>query len=185
MFNYFPYIYYNNEKATHILLKEQVVQKYTQDYTKFFQYTVKEGERADIIAYNQYGDSTLDWIIYLINNVIDPYKDWVLDSEQFAAYLESKYNTTADRLSSTLIDSSIAYYYYAGISTDSPETIASYNYTMTPFTYESLGSPAGWVAKSIYDYEFEINEGKRDITLLIPFYIEDFKQQFKDLMING
>ena len=56
---------------------------------------------------------------------------------------------------------------------------------MTPYTFEQLGQPAGWVAKSIYDAENEKNESKRDIKLLNPIYINEFKQQFKDLIING
>ena len=44
-----------------------------------------------------------------------------------------------------------------------------------------IGSPAGWTAKSIWDYEFELNEQKRTIKILKPSYVNDFKQQFKEL----
>jgi hypothetical protein len=52
---------------------------------------------------------------------------------------------------------------------------------MSPTTYAKMGSPAGWVAKSIYDYENEINESKREIKVLKPVYIPFLKQQIKDL----
>ena len=155
MFNYFPYIQYNNTKATHLLLSERVINRFTNDLSKFYYYTVKEGERADVIAYDQYNDASLDWVIYLVNGVVDPIKDWVMDDKQFRNYLEGKYNCAVERLTTTLVESSIDHYYYKGIATDSQEEINSYNYTMSPYTYNELGMPAGWVAKTIYDVEYE------------------------------
>lgn len=187
IFNYYPYLNYNSNKSTHLLVKVEVIKEYLKDFRKFFTYTIKEGERADIIAYNQYGDSSLDWIIYLVNNVQDPYYDWIMDDKQFNLYLEKKYNTFVGQLQSTSIPTSIAYYYYEGLPSDDQETIDSYNYTMTPETYDiklaaDVNSVAGWSPVSIYDYEKAINDSKREITLLKPNYISEFKQQFKDVI---
>jgi hypothetical protein len=183
-FNYFPKTNYNNIKSVNLLAKVDLIEKYDNEYNKFYDYIVKEGERPDIIAYKEYGDASLDWVIYIVNKIVDPYTGWVMDRKDFINYLEDKYNTQAEKLTSVLIPSSIAYYYYQGINSDEPEEIASYNYTMKPETYERLGNPTGWVAKSIYDYEMEKNEAKRNIRLLRSIYINDFRQQFKDL-ING
>ena len=187
MFNYYPYINYNNQKATHILCKAQIVliQSVQRDNRKFFNYLIKDGERADIVSYNVYGDPTLDWVIYLINNVVDPYKDWPMTDHDFTRYMEKKYNKRAELLTSTLHDYAIAYYYYKGIATDSAEEIAGYNYTITAETYNSLTDKSGWVAKSVWDHEIELNETKRNIILLKDNYISEFKQTFKDLFING
>lgn len=187
IFNYYPYLNYNANKSTHLLLKVEVVKEYLKDFRKFFTYTIKEGERPDIIAYKQYEDSSLDWIIYLINNVQDPYYDWIMDDKQFVLYLEKKYNTTADKLQSTVIPSSIAYYYYEGLPSDDADTIASYNYTMSKETYDhklsaNVISVAGWSPVTIYEYERTINDSKREIVLLKPAYISEFKQQFKDVI---
>jgi hypothetical protein len=184
IFNYYPKIQYNNITGVNLLVEAEVIQKYLKDYTAFFAYTVKEGERADIIAYREYNDPKLDWVLYLINGIVDPYKDWVMDYNQFIKYLETKYNISADKLTSTTNPDTIAYYYYQGLPSDDAAIINSYNYTMTPATYTKLGSPAGWVAKSIFDYENELNEKKRDIKILRSVYISDLKQQVKDLF-NG
>ena len=116
------------------------------------------------------------------NNMIDPYTSWPMDYNNFINYLEDKYNVSADKLTSVVIPSSIAYYYYQGLSSDTPETIAAYNYTMTPKTYQMLGYPAGWVPKSIYDVENEKNEAKRTIKLLRQPYVNEFRQQFEALI---
>ena len=181
LFNYFPKISYNNSKSTNIMVEAEIIKQYLQDYNNFYTYLIRDYERADIVASYAYGDPTLDWIIYLCNNITDPYKDWIMNDKDFVAYLESKYNISAYKLSSTTSDDTIAYYYYEGLPSDTPDEIASYNYTMSPYTYNKLGSPAGWAAKSIWDYETEKNESKREIRLLRPVYVNNFKQQIKDL----
>jgi hypothetical protein len=187
IFNYYPYINYDNQTATHILNKAEVLSNTLRDQRKFFKYTIKNGERADIIAYREYGDSTLDWIIYIINNIIDPYKDWPLSELDFKKYIEKKYNKNAELMTSTLHSYSVAYYYYNGLTSDTQEEIAAYNYTITKETYDSLSAveQSGWVPKSIWDYENEINESKRDIVLLRAMYVDEFRSKFKDLFING
>ena len=117
IFNYYPYIKYNNVKANFILARAVLINDYLSDYTKFYSYTVLEGERADVIAYNQYSDSSLDWVIYLANNIIDPYYDWVMSPSDFTAYLEDKYNTPAYKLTSTLIPSSTVSYTHLTLPT--------------------------------------------------------------------
>lgn len=181
-FNYFPKIKYNNLTSINLLSKVGLIRSYNTRYEKFYEYVVKEGERPDIIAYREYSDASLDWIIYLINEIVDPYSGWVMNNNDFISYLEDKYGVRAEKLNSVVISSSISHYYYKGIASDTQEIISSYNYTMTKETYDKLGSPSGWVPKSIFDYENEINESKRTIKMLRSAYITEFKTQFKDLI---
>ena len=185
IFNYYPKVSYNNVYATNIVVEAEVVQQYLKDYNKFYTYTLKDSERADIVASKAYGDPTLDWVIYLCNNIVDPYKDWILDDKDFVNYMESKYGVAAYKLSSTTTSNTIAYYYYTGLPSDSQAEIDSYNYTITPFTYTQMGSPSGWTAKSIWEYESELNESKRKIKVMKPVYLNNFKQQIRDLFSNG
>ena len=185
VFDYYPKIQYNNVTATNLLSESEVMKKYLKDISLFFKYEIKEGERPDIVAYKFYEDPSLDWVIFLANGIVDPYKDWPMDSKQFISYIESKYNTAAEKLTSSAIETSIKYYYYTGLASDTAATKNSYNYTLTPYTYNKLGSPAGWTAKTIWDYESEINESKREIQILRSAYLSDFKQQLRDLFING
>lgn len=184
IFEYYPTIRYNGVASINLLSEAEVVKKYINNIDRFYTYLIRDGERPDVVANKAYGDPTLDWLIFLVNGMVDPYKDWPLEYKQFINYLEDKYNTSAEKLTSTAIPTSIAYYYYRGLPSDSEETINSYNYNMTPYTYQKLGSPAGWVAKSIWDYENELNESKREIKILRPAYVSDFTQQLKDLFNN-
>ena len=42
-----------------------------------------------------YDDPQLVWLIFLANNILDPYYDWPLPQNQFGDFLISKYGTIA------------------------------------------------------------------------------------------
>lgn len=59
----------------------------------YYDYSVKDGETAEDIAFKYYGSPYYSWIIYLANNIQDPYYDWVLESYNFEKFLKHKYST--------------------------------------------------------------------------------------------
>lgn len=61
----------------------------------YYPFAVPNNMRADILANEYYDDSTLDWLIYLPNNILDPYYDWHLSDTEFNNYLTSKYGSVA------------------------------------------------------------------------------------------
>ncbi len=64
------------------------------DTESFFnQYSIVGDERPDNIAFKFYGDSTLDWIILLSNNIINIQSEWPLTQKAFENYLSEKYQT--------------------------------------------------------------------------------------------
>ena len=59
--------------------------------TFFEKYTVKGNDRPDNVAFEVYGDPTLDWVVLLSNNIINVYEEWPLDQDAFESYTEEKY----------------------------------------------------------------------------------------------
>ena len=119
-FDKFPDISYNNVLVKDITKRVNFLKETLQDPYSFLPYTIKEGERAEDIAYHYYGDSNYTWLIYLANNIIDPYNEWPMDEYTFNQYLISKYSDQAGRLNGyDLIDwtrtttntDNIVYYY--------------------------------------------------------------------------
>jgi len=92
-FNFFPSTNYANNLVTNIISKVKFDQSVQENFAVFYPYTIQQGERADQIAARVYDDPTLDWIIYLSNNITDPYYDWPLSQEQFNQYILEKYGT--------------------------------------------------------------------------------------------
>jgi hypothetical protein len=61
--------------------------------TVFQYYTVKEGERPDQLAERFYNDPELDWVLLIVNNIIDYYSEWPLNNYNFYEYLLDKYGS--------------------------------------------------------------------------------------------
>jgi hypothetical protein len=61
--------------------------------TLFSPYTVPPTARSDHIADAYYDDPTYDWLIYLTNEIVDPYYGWYLDDYKFNYFIEEKYGS--------------------------------------------------------------------------------------------
>lgn len=60
--------------------------------TTFFQlYSVTGDDRPDTVAYQIYGDESLDWVILLSNNIQNINSEWPLTQDEFDRYLIDKY----------------------------------------------------------------------------------------------
>ena len=57
----------------------------------FDTYDVRDGERPEDVAFREYGDAQLHWVILMTNNVTDRYYQWPLTQPQFQEYLTDKY----------------------------------------------------------------------------------------------
>lgn len=90
-FRYFPKIVYNGETVTDITRRVKVSEKLQADPYLFLPYTVTNDDRAEDIARFYYGDVNKVWMIYLANNIIDPYTQWPLSSEKFESTIRKKY----------------------------------------------------------------------------------------------
>jgi hypothetical protein len=75
-FDRFPVIDYDGTIAKNILTRVDFTEQSKKDIYSTFQFTLEEGfERPDLLSYNYYGSSQFDWMIYLTNNIVDPYYD--------------------------------------------------------------------------------------------------------------
>jgi hypothetical protein len=59
----------------------------------FDNYDVFDGERPEDIAFKEYGDPELHWIILMTNNITDRYYQWPLTQPQFQEHLKDKYGS--------------------------------------------------------------------------------------------
>lgn len=94
-FDKIPEITYNRVLVRDIsrrvaFLKKSIANPYT-----FLPYTIEEGDRAEDIAYHYYGDPNYSWLVYLANDIIDPYNEWPMDEFTFNQYIIEKYKDQA------------------------------------------------------------------------------------------
>lgn len=96
-FDRFPVIDYDGTIAKNILTRVDFTEQSKKDIYSTFQFTLEEGfERPDLLSYNYYGSSQFDWMIYLTNNIVDPYYDYYKSTDDFKKFIESKYGSSQD-----------------------------------------------------------------------------------------
>ena len=102
-FDRFPIVDYDGDIAKNILARVDFTDKTKKDIYSTFEFTLEEGfERPDLLSYNYYGSSKFDWMIYLTNNIVDPYYDYYKSAEDFKSYMETKYGSNSNARSITL-----------------------------------------------------------------------------------
>ena len=172
-FRPFPKINYDIKKNNLPLLLTNVTARYKiRDELKqraaiFYNYTVKEQDTPSNVAFRYYDDETLDWVIFLINDIIDPYYDWPLSYNAFNDYMKSLYGSV-DSAKSTV------YEYRKIINKQSVlidgTVIPKRTVVIDQNTYNSL-APANREEIDAYEFYEEENNNKRDIKILDERYI--------------
>lgn len=165
-FKNFPKIEYNGTTVRNIILKSAIISDVFSKKSAFYPYIIQEGMRPDMVANEVYGSPFYDWVVYFSNSVVDPYYDWPLTSNDLDTYIQKKYGMTKYELMST-----VSYYEYTGITTDTKQDIARKSWKMTPTTHSITSDTSGWSPVYIYDDEVRKNDSKRSIQLLSPIYL--------------
>ena len=179
-FNLIEYDVKKNNKTvllTNIMSRFKIVEAFERQEAIYYDYSVKDGERADTIAFKYYDDASLDWVVYLTNNIIDPQFEWPLSSTALNAYIIKKYGS--------ITTASSQIHHYEQLITPHEVlfdgTIISEQYEeIDKTTYDSLSSSEKRIVTS-YEYEQKLNEDKRDIKLLSVDFLPDLLNQIKTI----
>lgn len=103
-FKVFPTVVYDNRLITDITRKAKIMELLSTDPYAILPYTVKESERAEDVAYYYYGDQNKVWLVYLANNIIDPYTQWPLGDDALYSTLMKKYASAQFTFASTAVN---------------------------------------------------------------------------------
>lgn len=55
--------------------------------------TIKRSERSDQLAREYYADPYQEWVVFLTNNIIDPYSSWYMNPNEFNDFIVQKYGS--------------------------------------------------------------------------------------------
>lgn len=92
-FGSFPTILYSNTSVADISRRIKIVDRGKNSPFYFHPYDITTHLRSDQIAEYYYDNSFLDWLIYVSNDIVDPYYDWYLSEEQLDQLIRSKYGS--------------------------------------------------------------------------------------------
>jgi len=172
-FRPFPKVDYQLKKNNNPLLLTNITLRFKLRETLktkaaiYYDYIVKDSDRPDLVAYKYYEDETLDWVLFLINDIVDPYYDWPMDQRTFDNYMKSLYGS---------IDSakSIVFQYRKIINQQGHlidgTVIPKRTVVIDTNTYNSL-APASREIIYAYNHYEDLNDNKRRIRILDKNFI--------------
>lgn len=81
-----------NPRIVTDIFKRIIIKRNLQEAaTIFTKYIVKDEDTAEIIAHKLYGSAGLHWLVYLPNEVINPFFDWPLSERKLVPFIGKKY----------------------------------------------------------------------------------------------
>ena len=82
-------------RVKNLFKRTKISKQIFNDLTYFTKYQVISDERPDNVAFKVYGDSNLDWMVLLANNIINVQQEWPLEHQSYYTYLIGKYGSDA------------------------------------------------------------------------------------------
>lgn len=155
MMNEYPKITYGSDILTDIsrrFIIENIKTSSSEDI--YFDYLIKNWKSPENLAYDFYGSCDYVWAILIINNIVNPFEDWLLSDSEIKERIKSKYpNTMYD----------IHHYEKNGII----------------YAKEVDGA----IPITNYDYEMDKNEKKRKIKVIYPEIVKNMEQSIKSVFV--
>lgn len=188
-FTPFPTIQYKIPNSTKLISVTDITRRFSlTDFIKnnnvaFDIYFVQDGERPDSVAYDYYGDVSMDWLILLVNEIHDPYFQWVLSYDEFDSYLKDKYGSIEYTQREIHHYEKIIQNQYIQNDNGTQRVVPEKTLIVDETTYLSLAAFERKV-KTIYEYEVDLNEDRRKIYLLDLNYLLIIKDQHPEIF-NG
>ena len=172
------------QKVKNLFKRGKLKEDIFNDLTAFTKYKIVGDDRPDNVAFDVYGDETLDWIILLSNNIINIQTEWPLDHESFYNFLISKYGseeqihavhhyetTEVRNTAQTIIVPK-------GIKVPQNYSIEFYDSRLDSYTTVSDMT----TEITNYEYENKIEDEKRNIYTLKPEYLNLILNDMDDSM---
>ena len=154
-------------------------------FTLFDKYEIPDGFRPETVAEEFYGNDELDWVVLTTAGIINVRNEWPLNNKDIYDYSFDKYgdNINATRFFETkeIKNSNGSIILEKGKVVDSDFVFKYYD---TNGIVEVKGTSVR-TGISNYDYEVRLNEEKRSIFILKPEYLQQFLNDFRDIMIYG
>lgn len=147
----------------------------------YYEYDIQDRDRPDIMAEKYYGNSQLDWLFFVTNNIIDPYFQWPLNYKQFEDYIRQKYGSTSVAQGTTHHYEQILQLRTNTTNIDGESIIIPERYLIIDqTTYQTL-APTYRRLVDAYSHEENENNNKRNIKILDKAFVPEILQQFGDI----
>ena len=155
-----------------------------QNIAIFTKYEIIGNDRPDNVAAEIYGDSDLDWVVLLSNNIVNIQSEWPLLQNDFDRFMLDKYGTY-DKINDThhyetkeVKNTAGAVIVPEGLQVDSDYSVTYYDW------YQSGEVTRSDITTEVtnYDYESKLEDAKRNIFLLKNSYLHIITDDLEEMM---
>ena len=148
------------------------------NFTVFDKFQIPEGARPDTVAEALYGSAQFDWVVLTTAGIINVRSEWPLNNRDLYNYAYSKYGESLN---------SVRFYETTKVKDSSGRLILPKGKVVDQdFTIPKPGTPNATinpvVGISNYEYETRLNDDKRNIFVLRLEYLQEFVNDFRELM---
>jgi len=170
-FKYFENVKYNGVDTVNIMNSVLARYKPFKGSSLYYYYTLLDGEKAEDVSYKVYGYSKFTWILFAINNIVDPYHDWMLGSQELESFMESKYG-----------DQLYGVHHFINVDNGGKRE-DGYNSDKWQARIDADEELPLYIQPiSNRDYEITLNDEKRNIKVISDVYIDKIQLEFENLM---
>lgn len=156
-----------------------------QDLSFFTKYNIKGNDRPDNVANEIYGDSDLDWVVLVCNNILNVQSEWPMPQQLFDEYVLDKYGdydtlyNGVHHYETLEVKNSLGVVVLpAGLQVDSDYTLTFYDSETGAYQFKTdIVVPV-----TNYEYEENLETNKRTIFVLKPRYLNVVKDDLEELM---
>ena len=148
------------------------------NFTLFDKYEIVEGMRPDNVAQELYESDQFDWVVLLVAGITNVRNEWPLSNRDLYYYALDKYG---DSLNSNMFFETTEVKDTSGRLILPKGKVVDQNFTIPkPGAPNATINPV--VGISNFEYETRINDEKRNIFVLRLEYLQEFVNDFRELM---
>ena len=178
-FKNFNTIQYGNNSVVDITERVVVLNNVEKNPYVYYPLEITDGARSDQIADASYNDPYSSWVLYLSNDIVDPYYEWYLTQDQFNNFIITKYGSIENAMNK------IAFWRNDWVDKDNISTLtynaeiagnpnrmkywsANYNYSGNIISYSRTKTDWKVNTNKIYEYSIDTTGATLVKTVTLP-----------------
>ena len=155
--------------------------------TVFNKYEIPMGLRPDNVAEELYGSANLDWVVITCAGIVNIRDEWPLNPDEIYNYSFNKYGDDLNEVrfyeTKEIRDEQGHLVLPKGKRVNSNFTVKYYDNNLGTYVIKSGTDVRTGISN--YVHETRINDNKRFIFVLKNEYLQQFLNDFRDIMIYG
>ena len=166
--------------STNLFKRGKIREEIIGSIAAFERFSINGDDRPDNVAFRVYGDSSLDWVVLISNNILNVRDEWPMNQYDFKRYIDNKYSTTLltqihHYESKEVRNSKGLILQQSGIWVDADH---SFSWSENGKKYTQTGTT------SVSNLQFEENRNnkKRSINVVRSNYLEVIKEDMRELL---